>query len=89
MDHETIKSELRKKGYSLAMVADALECSPVNVQQVVKRLNHSHRVANAIAVVLDLEIKDVFPDVPSYLDVQYFANTRKERVLALQQRLAS
>jgi len=89
MDRETIKFELKKKGYSLSMIADALNCSPVNVQQVIKRLNHSHRVANAIATVLELPITEVFPDVPSYADVEYFATTRKERIEALQQRLAS
>jgi hypothetical protein len=89
MDYETIKTELRKKGYSLSMIADALNCSPVNIQQVCKRLNHSHRVANAVATVLELEIKDVFPDVPAYLDVKFFTTSRKERVEALQQRLAS
>ncbi len=89
MDRETIKFELKKKGYSLSMIADALGCSPVNVQQVLKRLNHSYRVANAVATVLELPISEVFPDVESYKDSQHFAITRKERVEALQQRLAS
>lgn len=89
MDRETIKFELKKKGYSLSMIADALGCSPVNVQQVLKRLNHSYRVANAVATVLDLPITEVFPDVPSYADAMHFATTRAERVAQLQQRLAS
>lgn len=89
MDHETIKSELRKKGYTLAMIAEALNCSPTNIQQVSKRLNHSLRVATAIATALELPIKKVFSDVPSYLDVQHFSTSRKKRVEDLQQRLAS
>jgi lambda repressor-like predicted transcriptional regulator len=88
MDHETIKTELRKKGYSLSMIAVVLDCSPTNIQQVCKRLNFSHRVANAIATVLELEIKDVFPDVASYQDVQYFATSRQQRIDDLKQRLA-
>jgi len=89
MEHETIKSELRKKGYSLAMIAAALDCSPTNIQQVCKRLNHSLRVANAIATALELPIKEVFPDIPSYADVQHFSTSRQQRIEALQQRLAS
>ncbi len=89
MDRETIKSELRKKGYSLSMIAAALNCSPVNVQQVVRRLNNSLRVAHAIATALELPIEEVFPDVPSYVDVKHFATSRQERIEALQQRLAS
>ena len=59
MDRETIKSELRKKGYSLSMIAAALNCSPVNVQQVVKRLTNSLRVATAISAALELPIEKV------------------------------
>jgi lambda repressor-like predicted transcriptional regulator len=89
MEHETIKSELRKKGYTLAMIAEALSCSPTNIQQVSKRLNQSHRVANAIATALELDVKTVFPDVPSYTEVNYLATSRQQRIEALQQRLAS
>jgi len=88
MDNETMKSELRKKGYSMAMIASALHCSPGNVQQVVSRANHSHRVATAIALVLELPVEEAFPDVPAYKDVKHFTNSRQERIDALEQRLA-
>jgi len=87
MDYETIKIELRKKGYSMSMIAAALKCTPVNVHQVCKGTNNSYRVANAVATVLELEVNDVFPT--AYQDVQNFPSTRQERVAALQQRLAS
>jgi len=89
MNHETIKSELRKKGYSLAMIAEALDCSPTNIQQVCKRLTQSHRVANAISKVLEREVEAVFPDVPSYAENNYFATSRQQRIVCLQQLLAS
>lgn len=89
MDHQTIKIELRKKGYSLAMIAAALNCSPVNVQQVCKRITSSQRVANAIATALDSTVADVFSDVPGYLIVQSFETSRQERIDNLKQRLAS
>lgn len=88
MDYETIKTELRNKGYSMSMIADALGCTPVNVHQVCKGSNNSHRVANAVATALDLSIEQVFPDVPSYTNVQHFSTSRQQRVEALQQRLA-
>jgi hypothetical protein len=89
MDYETIKTQLRKKGYSMSMIADALDCTPVNVHQVCKGSNNSYRVANAVATVLDKEIKDVFPDVESYQQAEAFSTTREQRIEALQQRLAS
>ena len=89
MDYETIKTELRIKGYSMSMIADALGCTPVNVHQVCKGSNNSQRVANAVATALDLSIEQVFPDVPSYADPQHFSTSRQQRVEALQQRLAS
>jgi len=89
MNYETIKTELRKKGYSMSMIADALGCTPVNVHQVCKGSNNSYRVANAVALALECEIKDVFPEVTSYVDVQHFSTSRQQRIEALQQRLAS
>jgi Ner family transcriptional regulator len=87
MDYETIKTELRNKGYSMSMIADALGCTPVNVHQVCQGKNNSYRVAKAVAAVLELAVNDVFPT--SYQDVQFFPTSRQERVEALQQRLAS
>lgn len=89
MDYETIKTELRKKGFSMSMIADALECTPVNVHQVCQGKNNSYRVAKAVATTLDLEISEVFPDVMSYQNVQEFNTTREQRVEELKQRLAS
>jgi lambda repressor-like predicted transcriptional regulator len=87
MDYETIKIELRKKGFSMSMIAAALGCTPVNVHQVCKGQNNSYRVAKAVAAVLELAVNDVFPT--SYQYVQNFSTSRQERVEALKQRLAS
>lgn len=88
MDYETIKTELSNKGYSMSMIATVLKCSPVNVHQVCKRSNRSYRVANAVAVALECEIADVFPDVESYKNVKVFDTSREERMADLEQRLA-
>jgi Ner family transcriptional regulator len=86
MDYETIKTQLRNKGYSMSMIAEALGCTPVNVHQVCKGQNNSYRVAKAVAAVLELAVNDVFPT--SYRDIQNFPTSRQQRVEALQQRLA-
>ncbi|MFQ3191532.1 MAG: lambda repressor-like predicted transcriptional regulator [Paraglaciecola sp.] len=87
MDYETIKTELRNKGYSMSMIADALGCTPVNVHQVCKGTNNSYRVAKAVATTLELAVNDVFPT--SYQDVQNFPTSRQQRIDDLKQRLAS
>ena len=89
MDYETIKTELRNKGYSMSMIATALGCTPVNVHQVCQGANKSYRVAKAVSVVLEKPIEEIFPDTVSYHDVHSFANSRQERIDALVQRLAS
>jgi lambda repressor-like predicted transcriptional regulator len=86
MNYETIKTELRKKGFSMSMIAEALGCSPVNVHQVCKGQNNSYRVAKAVAAVLELKVNDVFPT--NYLDIQDFPTSREQRVEELKQRLA-
>jgi Ner family transcriptional regulator len=86
MDYETIKTQLRNKGYSMTMIAEALGCTPVNVHQVCKGQNNSYRVAKAVAAVLELAVNDIFPT--SYRDIQNFPTSRQQRVEALQQRLA-
>lgn len=89
MNYEAIKVELRKKGYSLAMIATALNLSPISIQRVCKRLDVSHRTATAVATALDKEVVDVFPDVANYQGVTNFATPRQERIDQLKQRLAS
>ena len=89
MTHEEIKKALRQKGYTLAMIADALGCSATNVQQVSKRITYSMNVAKAIATVLDKPLLEIFDDVPSYRAPSFSYKHRQQRVEALKQRLAS
>lgn len=88
-DYETIKIELMKKGYSMSMIADVLNCTPVNVHQVCKGINNSYRVAKAVATVLEQPVEVVFPRTAGYQQKPTFTTTRQQRVEALAQRLAS
>lgn len=87
-DYETIKIELRKKGYSMSMIAEVLKCSPVNIHQVCKGTNNSYRVAKAVATVLEQPVEAVFPYTAGYQQVPTFNTTRQQRIDALAQRLA-
>jgi Ner family transcriptional regulator len=88
-DYETIKTELRNKGYSMSMIADALGCTPVNVHQVCQGKNNSYRVAKAVATVLEQPVEVVFPRTAGYQEKPTFTTTRQQRIEALAQRLAS
>lgn len=57
-----IKQALGAKGYSLRMLAAALDVHPATVSQTINRNGTSHRVARAIAKVLDCDLYQVFPD---------------------------
>ncbi|MCC5855922.1 MAG: DNA-binding protein [Idiomarina sp.] len=48
------------------MVAEALGKSPSIITKVVSRQAKSRLVAEAIARILQRDVKDVFPDVPEY-----------------------
>lgn len=66
MDKKQIKKELAKRGFDYSMLADALNKSPSLISKIVGRKAKSRPVANAIAKVLGMDIKEVFPDVEEY-----------------------
>lgn len=86
MDYETLKIELRKSGYSMSMIAEALNCTPNNVQQICCGAHTSFRVATAVAAALQRDINEVFP--ATYEHARTFDTSRQERIDVLKQRLA-
>jgi len=66
MNHHEIRDALVAQGLNLAMIAEALEVSPVAVGQVTARKTTSRRIATAVASAIGRPIADVFPDVESY-----------------------
>ena len=63
MDYLDIKYGLAKKGYNVTLVAKELGlCGPQSIQQVCTRIYRSARVEKRIAEILDLSVKEVFPD---------------------------
>lgn len=66
MDASEIKASLSTRGYSLSLIADAMERSPSLISKVVCRKATSIDVAKAIAKVIGKPLEEVFPDVPGY-----------------------
>lgn len=81
MTHEQIKAELDGRGYSFALLADALEVSPAMIGQVARRKAKSRRCALALAKAIGKPIDEVFGDVSDYIEPQpNAADTRARRI---------
>ncbi|GAB2927595.1 hypothetical protein [Rheinheimera gaetbuli] len=66
MEATAIKQALYAKGFSFAMIGEALGKGANVVSGVCYRRTTSKDVATAIAKVLDKPVTEVFPDVESY-----------------------
>jgi lambda repressor-like predicted transcriptional regulator len=90
MNGQEIKQALHAKGFSLAMIAEAIECHPNVLSNVIYRRGISKPAADAIAKVLGTPVTDLFPDVPSYARTRLPSGKAKaEKQATLQQLLAS
>lgn len=90
MEAAAIKQALYAKGYSFAMIGEALEVNSNVVSGVCYRRTTSKAVATAIAKVLDKPVTEVFPDVDSYRKGRLpKGNARAAKQAELQQLLAS
>ena len=66
MTHEDIKKALSGQGLSLAAAARAMKRSYLHLYNITTRKAKSRYVANSLAVLLDLPVAEVFPDIPEY-----------------------
>ncbi|WP_419149687.1 helix-turn-helix domain-containing protein [Pseudoalteromonas 'SMAR'] len=90
MKPSEIKQAIANKGYSLSMVADALEVNLATVSGVVCGHTQSRRVASAICKIINKPIEVVFPNTSSYHSPRVLrGEDRKQGVAQLQQLLAS
>lgn len=79
MEADTIKQELYAKGYSFAMIGEALSVGANVVSGVCHRRTTSQSVASAIAKVLGKPVTEVFPDVESYNKVRLPKGTARAK----------
>lgn len=68
MTHDEIKSALLDKGYTLIAAANAMKRKRLSLYLVTTRKSKSFYVANAIAVLLDKDVGDIFPESPEYAE---------------------
>ena len=66
MEAEAIKQALHDKGFTFAMIGEALSINSNVVSGVCYRRTTSKQVAEAVAKALGKPVTDVFPDVESY-----------------------
>ncbi|MGE4501946.1 MAG: helix-turn-helix domain-containing protein [Thiomicrospira sp.] len=63
MNHKEIKKALNDRGYSLAAACEAMGRSYVQFYNVTNRKQKSAYIAKAIAVLIELPVETVFPEM--------------------------
>lgn len=66
VNYSDIHAALKKEGFTWAIAAEAIGCSAPNLMAIAGRKGKSHKVANALAVLIGCDVKVVFPDIPEY-----------------------
>lgn len=85
MDYSEIHQAIKAKGFTWAMAAEAIGCTPNYLMTVCNGRRKSRRVALAVAFLLNKKVSDVFPDVPEYLENP--KHDRAERVARVRKKL--
>lgn len=90
MEAEAIKQALHEKGFTFAMIGEALNINSNVVSGVCYRRTTSKQVAVAVAKCLGKPVTEVFPDVESYRRTRLpRGNARLAKQAELEQLLAS
>lgn len=85
MTPKEIKSALKAKGYSSAMIADVLGKSVASVSGVVNGNSISYPIAEAVSKAIGKSVQEVFPNVESYRQPK--AQLREQKTQELTQLL--
>ncbi|GEA12702.1 hypothetical protein KUL49_30770 [Alteromonas sp. KUL49] len=83
-----IKAELNQRGYSIALLAEVLNKTPVAVGAVINRKLVAKPTAESISKAIGKDVSEVFPDVPSY-HTPCRAATREQKKIELQKQLSA
>jgi len=68
MKYSQIHQALKDEGFSWVSVAEALGCSGQHVMNVCSRRVESPRIGKAVALLIDKDVAEVFPDKPRYTE---------------------
>ncbi|MER2490674.1 helix-turn-helix domain-containing protein [Catenovulum sediminis] len=85
MTPQEIKDELNARGYTLAMLARAINKSPNTVSGVINRHITSNFIAEKLAKAIGKPVCEVFPEVQTYAKLRQ----QQEKQAELEQLLAS
>ncbi|PHS33409.1 MAG: hypothetical protein COA95_00025 [Methylophaga sp.] len=66
MNYSEIHKALKDEGLTWVMVADSIGCNYSHVINVCARRTDSKKVAKSVALLIDKDICNVFPDKPDY-----------------------
>lgn len=87
---DDVKQAIKEQGYTLSMLAEALDVNLATVSSVILGHSRSRRIAESIAKLIGEPLEVVFPDVEAYAYSLFLTpEQRTERVTALKQLLAS
>lgn len=90
MKPEEIKEALHSKGYSLSIIAEALDVGIATVSATVAGHTLSRPIAEAICKLLDKSLKEVFPNEEKYhRPPRLIGEARVKRIAEVKQLLAS
>lgn len=87
MNKDQIKKGLAAKGYDFSMLAEVISRSPSLLSKVAARKARSLLAAKAIAQALDMNIEEVFPDIPAYHEQTGSQLSREARQAELRAKL--
>lgn len=87
MDYSAIHKAIKDAGLTWATAAEAIGCAPSNLMGVAARRGNSRPVAKRLALLINRDITEIFPDVPAYSEPEP-ADQRRATVEAARKRLA-
>lgn len=66
MNYSEIYTALKSEGLSWSYAGKAIGCTPQHVMNVCSRRAESPKVAKSVALLINKNVSDVFPDKPRY-----------------------
>ncbi|EWH09841.1 hypothetical protein DS2_10337 [Catenovulum agarivorans DS-2] len=86
MNSEEIKQAISDKGYTLSMIADALDVSLGSVSGLIGGHNKSRTIAEAVCKIIEKPLEEVFPAIAN--SKRCVGKARKAKVAELRELFA-
>lgn len=79
---------LKERGYSAVLIAQAMDRNKTTVSSVISGKGISKPIAQAVALILELPLEEVFEDIQQYQPGYSPSRVKAAKVEELKQRLA-